>query len=511
MNEKDIEIYKKWQKSPIEFIKDQWGLIPQSLKSEYKEQFNRLYNSEINNWADEVSDEWFEPFEKGKNITWQQYLFLLSVEGAINGIGKKRISIESGHGTGKTAGLSWLILWYLFCHKDAQIPCTAPTSTQIHDVLWKELATWLRRMRPEMADLFDPTSEYLRVKESPETWFARAKTARKEAPEALAGIHGRFVMFVIDEASGVPEEIFQTAEGALTQENIIVIMISNHTRTNGYFHDSHTTDKHNWQRLSFNSEKSPIVEDGYIERIADKEGKDSNEYRIRVLGKAPIEEGMDKKGFVPLFNANDIRLVPESDFVGVLRLGIDPSGEGTDLTTWVLRDNLKAKAEAKEVVSNPKSIAEKTMTLMTLHDVKDENIMVDSFGVGADVGKELALSDNHYNVGTVNVGENKYNDVEVDDIYQNIRAEAYFGIKEWFKRGGSIIDNELGRKLRGELLDIRFKRNLRGKIIIKSKLEMRNDGVASPNFADALMLTFVKKNDGLPIKQFDGCLQQDYD
>lgn len=488
MTNNDIELYQSWQDSPIKFICDMWDLLPQPIKLEYKEQVYAIISSNDPEWSRKILPEFFEEFIKGKHITWQQWILLVSVERALKGLDKKRITVESGHGTGKSCTLSWLIIWFLFCFKDAQIPCTAPTSSQMHDVLWKELSKWIQKLKPQIKAKFEWTSEYLRITESPETWFARAKTAKKEAPEALAGMHGDFVLFIIDEASGVPEEVFNTAEGALTQENSLVVMISNHTRLTGYFHDSHRKDNALWQRLSFNSENSPIVDHEYVQRIIDKHGIDSDEYRIRVKGTSPAEESMDDKGYVPLFSEQDIRLQQETPFVGTKRLGVDPSGEGQDVTAWVARDNFKAKVLAKENISNPKSIAPKTMTFMLDLKISDFDVMIDSFGAGADVSKEMALSESRYNVGTINVG------IPADDeIYLNKRAEAFFGLQKWFRNGGSIIDNALGRDLKQELLNIKFRRNENGKIQIMSKRDMKKLGIASPNYADALMLTFVKQ------------------
>lgn len=484
---KDVELYRSWQKSPIKFVKDMWGLIPQPLKPEYKDRALGLVTSYEKDWAKPFNDQWFEPFEKGRHITWQQWILLVAVERALRGLDKRRITVESGHGTGKSCTLSWLIVWFLFCFKDAQIPCTAPTSSQMHDVLWKELSKWIQKLKPEIKAKFDWSSEYLRILESPETWFARAKTAKKEAPEALAGMHGDFVMFVIDEASGVPEEVFNTAEGALTQEDILVIMISNHTRLVGYFHGSHTSDAKNWQCLSFNSEQSPIVDKQFVDRIIEKHGKDSDEYKIRVKGTSPNEEGMDDKGFVPLFTIHDLPLTGDSPFIGNVKMGVDPSGEGQDVTAWVARDNFKMLVLGKEIISNSKSIASKTMTWMTHVNVKDENVMLDNFGCGADVSKEMALSESRYNISSVNVGQ-----PADDEIYLNLRAEAFFRMRIWFKTGGAIIDTPLGRELQKELLSIKYRRNEAGKIQIMSKQEMRKQGIASPNFGDAGMLTFVK-------------------
>ena len=454
----DVEIYKKWQKSPRAFVCDMWGLTVERDNTK---------------------------FVKGKHITWQQDDILEAVEKAINNKGFKRIAVKSGHGIGKSTCLAWLILWFLFCYLDAQIPCTAPTENQMYDVLWKELAKWLKLLPIQIQGLYEWSNTYIRIRERPETWFARAKTARKEAPEALAGVHGEFVMFVIDEASGVPEEIFNTAEGALTNKDILVIMISNPTRLMGYFYEAFHKDGKNWQQFSFNSQESPVVDKEFVERIKEKHGDNSDEYKIRVLGDFPSEEGIDEKGFVNLFTADEIKFTQDKAFVQT-RMGIDPSGEGQDETAWAVRDEFKGGIVGTERTSNPKSIAEKTLTLMEKYASSAKNIFIDNFGVGANVAQEIALTPFHYAVNGINVGQQSKG-----EIYLNIRAEAFYAIKSWFRKGGSLLDDEFGHKLKEELLTIKFKRNLQGKIQIMSKLEMQKQGIPSPNKADAFMLTFT--------------------
>lgn len=457
MSNDDVTLYQAFQKSPLLFIEKTWGLTPQAQG---------------------------EPFIRGKHLTWQQHQIILAVENAVQGKAVKRISIRSGHGIGKTAALAWLILWYLFCFKDAQVPCTAPTSDQIHDVLWKELANWLHRMPKQIADLYEWQSGYLRIKERPETWFARAKTARKEAPEALAGIHSDFVLMIVDEASGVPEEIFNTAQGALTNKNILVILISNPTRLIGYFYDSHHKDKQNWQTLAFSSQDSPIVDNDFVLRIIEKHGRDSDEFRIRVLGDFPKADALDDKGYVPLLVQADLHTSPQATFQGYRRMGIDPAGEGDDETVWIVRDNFKAKVVGREKISTAKTIAQKTMTLMTEYGVKAEDIFVDNFGEGANVGQELAVAtEGKVNIVAVNVGDQPLD----TDRYLNRRAEAFWRLREWLRRNGELVAD------RGweELLTVRYRAELNGKLRIMSKKDMRAEGYRSPNHADALMLTFV--------------------
>ncbi len=444
--------------SPIKFIENMWGLVPPE-----------------------------KTFIKGKHITHQQHEILKGIEKALNKEDKNRISVASGHGIGKSCCLAWILLWFLFTRKYAQVACTAPTSEQLHDVLWKEVKIWLDKMPEPVKKQYDWSNGYIRIVDSPETWFARARTARKENPEALAGVHGEHVLFLVDEASGVPEEIFRTAEGALTGENVLVIMISNYTRLIGYFHSSHTTDRDSWQQFQFNSEDSPIVDQAFVDRIEKLHGTDSDEYRVRVQGLPPKADAVDEKGYAPLFAQKDISYCNDNEFIGFKKMGVDPSGEGRDTTEWIIRDEFKAKIVCSEKLSSPKSIAQKTATLMKHFNTNADEVSVDNFGVGANVAQELGLIGHRINA--VNVGERPESD---DDAkrYLNKRAMIAWRLKDWIRNGGEFVRHDGWN----ELLNIRYRAELSGKMKLMGKEEMKKAGFPSPNVYDALVLTFLDEH-----------------
>jgi len=349
--EPQVQRVLEYQKSPLPFIKDMWGLIPQPIRPEFVSRVE-IYMEDV--CYDDILPIFFETYEEGKHITYQQWMMLKSIENAVQNKGKKRISVRSGHGIGKSTTMSWLLLWFLFVNKDAKVPCTAPSATQMYDVLWKEIKKWILKMPESVGNLYDHQAHYIRMTESKDTWWARAKTARKESPEALAGIHGDAVMLLIDEASGVPEEIFNTAEGALTEENILVVMISNPTRITGYFFQSHNMkeggDGDDWEKFHFSTVDCPRVTEAYEQRIIKKHGKDSDEYKIRVLGDFPSSETQDDEGYVNLLGHDDIVEIPvpqaissNTIWIGVPIMGVDPAGEGVDTTDWVIRDSFKAR------------------------------------------------------------------------------------------------------------------------------------------------------------------------
>lgn len=484
------------EKSSLYFIKVVWGLVPQPILPEYKQKFKEGLSLKGKDWdkfVSQITKEWFDTFEEGKHITWQQSLILFGVDKAIRGDIPFKISIVSGHGIGKSMILSLLILWFMFVHPECQIACTSPGKEQLYDVLWKELKKWIDKAPAQISLMYVWESSHIRMKESPNTWFARAKTASKENTEALAGVHADWVLMAVDEASGVDEAIFETMEGSLTSGNILVFLISNGTRANGYFYDTHNRDASRWQNYTFSSLDSPRVDNKYINSIVAKYGIDSVQYAIRVLGQFPKEDGMDDSGYVPLLQSNAIRTQPDFGnsltFSANAILGVDPAGDGDDKTSWVIRDSFKAKKIMEEAKSTSKTIAEKTLTLMTEYNIRPCNVVVDAFGVGMNVGKEIAIaSKGAINIVTINTGDKC--DSETDtEVYLNKRAECFYKAKQWLQSGGEIVEND---NFKDELLGIRYKRNLAGKIQIMPKIDMKKKyGLKSPNDADAFSLTFL--------------------
>jgi hypothetical protein len=331
-------------------------------------------------------------------------------------------------------------------------------------------------------------------------------------------VHADHVLIVVDEASGVPEQVFNTAEGALTSGNVFVLLISNPTRTMGYFFDSHHKNSKDWQMYGFTSEVSPVVDIQYVKRQAQRHGVESDEYRIRVQGRFPHEAIMDDTGYMALIPASRLLVEPVTDdqypFRGRLVLGVDPSGEGKDKATWCIRDLFKAQIVAEATTTNPREVAERTLTLLERYKVAPEDVVVDSFGIGSDVGKEIAIaSQGRYRVYTVLVGnppkyEEEYNgsfffrkDDEVDehneDLYLNLRALMFFRTRKWLIGGGVLLDASVDNSpFSNELQMIRYKRSLHGnKIQIMSKKEMLKLRIPSPNMADALALTFLRDSD----------------
>jgi len=393
-----------------------------------------------------------------------------------------RVSIRACHGPGKSAVDAWAALWFLQCFDNARVPCTAPTAHQLQDILWAELAKWLQRMDPWQRGLYRLTSERLEWAGAPGESFAVARTARKEKPEALQGFHAENLLFILDEASGIEDVIFEVAEGALSSENARVLMTANPTRTSGYFFDSHHRMRHRWHTMRVSHEDSPRVSTQYVEDMASKYGVDSNVYRVRVGGDFPLEDD-DSVISLDLCESAMVRDVAE-DMGAATVWGLDVARFGDDATALVKRRG--------PVVLEVKQWRGKD-TMQTSGMVKDDYdgekgtrkpqaIYVDSIGLGSGVVdrlRELGLP-----VRGVNVAESP----AVKERFMRLRDELWFAAREWLEtRSVKLPDAE---ELVGQLTGPKYEMTSSGKIKVESKDDMKKRGVTSPDLADALCMTF---------------------
>ena len=203
----------------------------------------------------------------------------------LESVRKNRMTaVKSGHGVGKTTTLAWVILWFMFTRPYPKIPCTAPTMHQLRDILWSEISKWHAKSSV-LLHYFEWTVERVVLKTKEEKWFAVARTATK--PDAMQGFHADSLLFVMDEASGINDVIFEPILGALTGEETKLVMVGNPTRTQGFFHDAFTRNREMFNCITLNAENSRRVSREFIASIIALYGMDSDPYRVRVLGEFP--------------------------------------------------------------------------------------------------------------------------------------------------------------------------------------------------------------------------------
>ena len=149
-----------------------------------------------------------------------------------------RVAVKSGHGVGKSALESWIILWWLLTRYPAKVACTAPTGHQLSDVLWGEIAKWYRKLPPGLKSLLAVKNDRVELVSAPSESFAVARTASKETPEAFQGFLSENMLLMVDEASGIEPIIFEVGEGAMATAGAKSFLAGDPTRTSGYFCDA---------------------------------------------------------------------------------------------------------------------------------------------------------------------------------------------------------------------------------------------------------------------------------
>lgn len=397
----------------------------------------------------------------------------------------KRVAIRSGHGVGKSALMAWALLWYSVTHYPHKIPCTAPSAHQLFDILWAEIGTWLRRLRelwPVFGDELELKSDRLEWKSAPQECFAAARTARKESPEALQGFHSQNLLFLIDEASGVEDNIFEVSEGALSTAGAIVLMAGNPTRTSGYFYDAFHRSRERWHTMRVSCEESSRVSKEYIDGMRKRYGADSNVYRVRVLGEFP---NSDDNAVIPL-DLCEAAVVRQVEPHGGMVWGVDVARFGSDRTalckrrgntvpepikTWRQKDTMQVAGLIYLEWQN------------TPPDARPSNIAVDVIGIGAGVVdrlRELSLP-----VTGINVAEA----ASIDERYMRLRDELWFRARDWLAAKDCKLPED--EALIAELSTPTYAITSSGRLKVEGKDEMKKRGVDSPDIADAFCLTFA--------------------
>jgi len=402
------------------------------------------------------------------------------------------IVIKSGINTGKSTTEAWSILHYMSCRPECKILCTSPSKDQLYSVLWAELNMWHKRMNPIFRDMFIWTKTGFTHKEH-ENWFAHARTATKDNPQSLAGIHAKYVYRIIDEASAVFEGAFDVIEGATGTIETKELLCSNPTALSGTFYDSFNKNKDSYHRFTWNSldylqSKGGIVPDRFVERIRKKFGEDSNMWKIRVLGEFPLVDGDSFIPFDWVYRAVNREIPSQKDFPKVF--GCDIARYGDDDTVIAIRQG--DEFHPYHILKNKSTMETAGYIAYLANKEKPQAISIDVIGIGSGVFDRL--EELGFPVIAVNVAESPAIDGRK---YKRQRDELWGNARDWFEVGrGRIWDNE-DKDLLGQLTTPRYGILSNGMIQVETKDELRKRGVASPNIADAHLMAL-----GQPVSNY---------
>lgn len=198
------------------------------------------------------------------------------------------VTWRSGHGVGKTTTLAVLIIWWLCTRPRSKVPTTAPTWYQVKTILWSEIAKWFDRFRYAAALHLDKTKLYMKA--YPDEWFAIGVASNR--PENIEGYHASRLLYIVDEAKGVADRIFDAVDGALTEGGQRIYVSTPGGRAGKFYLSHHGRLADLFDVVHTNGETAPRVSRKWVEAKRLEWGEDSPIYIAKVRGEFP-QEGDD--------------------------------------------------------------------------------------------------------------------------------------------------------------------------------------------------------------------------
>lgn len=405
------------------------------------------------------------------------------------------VAVRSGHGVGKTTFLAWTVLWWLDVKGYAKVPCAAPTEHQLEDHLWPEMNIWLTRSKLGLENRILWKARRVYYKGRERTSFAVMRAAGPDnKPENLAGFHSDNLLFVVDEASGVADRNMTVVTGALTTEGAQLVMTGNPTRPTGFFAKRFTEENPKWHTATISSKDSSRVSEEWAKEVEADWGRDSDEYRVRVLGLPPRG---DVRGFISpelVDSAMDRTFKPEGDIV----LGIDVARYGKDKSVIAARRGRHVyPLMSYSKLGNPQLAAKVLDAVDKFKLPSDESmrIIIDDDGVGGGVTDLLRLAAKNRPSNALRLSISGVTFGGTGNRWYTTNAGVWWARMRKLMQEGDI-DLPRNPYLYQQLTDRTSAVNMKGRTVLEAKDHMQNRGVHSPDDADAIALTLADGGQG---------------
>lgn len=453
------------------------------LQSPWKERFNCKFGPD--KWACEFLD------ELGEEVKANGF-------DGVHGVNPVRRATASGHGIGKSVLVAWIIKWIMDTRPLAKGTVTANTDTQLRTKTWAELGKWHRLSTT--FNWFDFSaargSMSLKHKELPGEWFVTAQTSREENSESFAGQHAAnsTSFYIFDEASGIPNKIYEVREGGLSDGEPMVFDFGNPTRNSGQFYENCVGRfRHRYKVRMIDSRSVSITNKAKIEQDILDRGIDSDFVKVRVLGQFPSASSTQ---FIPMDIVEAaMGKTPPAENNEALVIGVDVARFGSNDTVLYPRIGRDARSFTPERYNglNTVQVASKVADMVKRFRLLGKEvaaIFVDGGGIGG--GVVDILRDAGYPVHDILFGGKP-----IDGKTYRFRSDEMWGrMKKWIEESGCLpsVAEPSGKDLQTQLTQREFGYTLSGnKIWLETKEDMQERGVDSPDVADGLCLTFASE------------------
>ncbi|WP_439392351.1 terminase [Bradyrhizobium sp. PMVTL-01] len=429
-------------------------------------------------------------------LDWQRDV-LVAIRDGMSPDRALRIAIASGHGIGKSALVSWIILWSISTCVDTIGVVTANTGDQLKLKTWVQLGKWHRLSIN--AHWFEVTAKAI-FSTDPEhaaTWRIDAVTWNETRTEAFAGLHneGKRIVLLYDEASGIPDSIWDVSTGALTDQNteIIWTAFGNPTRNVGRFRECFPGGRfaHRWNPKQIDSRDVPITNKAEIAEWEADYGEDSDFFRVRVKGVFPKAGTSQFISSELVSAAADPKRDAEVTLYDPLVMGVDVARFGDDQTVFRFRRGRDARSIKPMKFRGLDTMQIAARVAEAYARYQPDAIFIDNGGFGAGVVDRCNYL--HLPALGIDFGASPDNEIKGRESgiwYYNKRAEMWGAMRDWLSGGMIDDDPELVADLPAVEYGYAMK-NARDCIALEKKEHMKARGLSSPDNGDALALTFA--------------------
>ncbi len=401
-----------------------------------------------------------------------------------------RMATSSGRGIGKSALVSWLVIWMLTTRIGSTTIVSANSEAQLRSVTWAEITKWLSmalnshwfevsatRVLPAkwIAELVERD-----LKLGTRYWGVEGRLWSAENPDAYAGVHNfAGVMLVFDEASGIDDGIWSVASGFFTENtpNRFWLAFSNPRRNSGYFYECFNSKREFWRTKTVDARSVEGTDKAVYQQIIDEYGPDSSAAHVEVYGEFP--NASDDQFIGTLLVDEAMARAPSKDPSAPIVVGVDPARFGADATVIAIRQGRDILAIRRFRGDDTMEVVGRVIDVIT--EFSPQLVVIDEGGLGAGVVDRL--KEQRYRIRGVNFGNKSIKPL----MYGNKRAEMWGAMKEWLKTASIPKD----RFLRSDLTGPMMKPDSKGTIFLESKKDMKSRGLASPDAADAIAITFA--------------------
>lgn len=409
-----------------------------------------------------------------------------------------RVAVRSGHKCGKTTVAAIAALWWVCTRDRARVILTAPSYTQVDELLWSEVKRLYRNAKIKIGGT---------IGVKPDTGL-EFKDGRQiigfstDKPERAAGFSSPNILIIIDEASGYSQKIFEALQGNLAG-GAQIVLISNPTQTSGFYYDAFHKEGAGWHCVHMSSrecamvaradlclspnERTGMAEEKWCDRMLAEYGEKDSRYQVRVLGNFPTQSE-DAMISADIVDAAVPRWTPAPMVDGPLQFGVDTARFGNDYSSivysrglWASKplllkgcDNVEVAGHVLQLVHQQRRFPGELVRVLI--DTTNNGGVADILRSNADEALEIIDM------------EAAASSSEGSD-FSRLRDEVWGGLRSWLKEGGAIPEDD---KLRDDILAPKLGFDPKGKQKVEGKKEMRKRLGRSTDRADALALAVYR-------------------